>query len=414
MIMNELLKILNKEEVLDKIHRAGIREFGTINEELTEKLNRFYRVVRQEGEPVLAAGALNNHDVSYMLLDILKKDTEKVLKGLGVMAWLTDAEEMLLYLPENETELAEKVQTCAEAMDMDVRVEYGIADMRLLRNGMVSHIQTLAAVADVLDGRYEAKTYAGVVRYTTAKTCEAVSAPCYIPFGTKVTEITGSLDKIKAVQIGDSLYQPEEVSQLVITEKTALGDGVIRLYTEGCCMLDAVFTRLLESRRKSCGKCTFCREGLIQLYSRMKEIVSGKGELSSLKIMEGIGQAMTYSSLCTIGNSGSALLLGTLEKFENEYLDHIKRKKCTAGSCLAFVNIYIDPEKCTGCGQCQGACEGNYIEGLEGYIHMIEDFDCSKCGKCAAICPEKAIISTTGRVPRLPDRLTKTGRFKRY
>ncbi|MFQ7549038.1 MAG: 4Fe-4S dicluster domain-containing protein [Blautia marasmi] len=76
--------------------------------------------------------------------------------------------------------------------------------------------------------------------------------------------------------------------------------------------------------------------------------------------------------------------------------------------------MYIDPQKCMGCGKCQETCEGSYIEGLNGYIHMIEDTDCTKCGKCIGACPESAIISTTGRVPGLPDRLTKVGRFKRY
>ena len=43
------------------------------------------------------------------------------------------------------------------------------------------------------------------------------------------------------------------------------------------------------------------------------------------------------------------------------------------------------------------------------------DYDkCIKCGKCEKVCPEGAIISGAVRMPRLPDRLTKAGRFKRY
>lgn len=297
---------------------------------------------------------------------------------------------------------------------MDVRVENSIVDTRLMRNGITNHFQTLAAVADVLAGSYEPKTLVSVVKYVTSRKCENVFEPRWISFGTKLSEIVGNLDGVKAVQVGDVLYRTEEISDVQITEKTALGDGVIRLYMEGCCMLDASFLQLLESRKKSCGKCTFCREGLIQLYTRMKEIVNKKGDSSSMEVMKDIGTVMKHSCCCTIGNSGGAFLLGTLEKFPNEYLDHVKKKKCTAGSCLAFTNIFIDPQKCTGCGKCTEACAENYIEGIPGYIYMIEEVDCTKCGKCKGSCPEGAIIFTTGYVPRLPDRLTKVGRFKRY
>ena len=44
---------------------------------------------------------------------------------------------------------------------------------------------------------------------------------------------------------------------------------------------------------------------------------------------------------------------------------------------------------------------------------MIDEFDCDKCGKCIEACEEGAIIKTSGKVPKLPNRLTKVGRFKR-
>ena len=146
----------------------------------------------------------------------------------------------------------------------------------------------------------------------------------------------------------------------------------------------------------------------------MKEITDGKGDLASPGIMEDIGEVMTFSCSCTIGNSGSIFTLDTLAKFEQDYSDHIRKRKCTAGTCLAFINMYIDPKKCTGCGECLSSCPDNFIEGLPGYIHMIEDVDCTKCGKCMESCPEQAIVRTAANVPPLPDRLTKAGRFKRY
>ena len=415
MNMKTLLSTLNREEVMLQIKNAGIYEYGMVREELSEKIEAIIRLHKADHEQVMAAGALNNNDFFHMYLNVLRDNTDKVLTGLGVVAWLIDAEEMIVYLPEEETELSHIVLESARKLEMDIKVENAIVNTRLMKNGIINHFQTLAAVADVLNGQYEPGVLVSVVKYATSKSCETVVEPHCISYGTRLAEVIGNLDGVKAVQVGDELYCTKEIADVQITEKTVLGDGVIKLYMEDCCMVDAALLQLLESRKKSCGKCTFCREGLIQLYTRMKEIVSKKGELASLEIMKEIGSAMTSSCCCTIGSSGSAFVLDTLEKFFDEYIDHVKRKKCTAGSCLAFKNIYIDPQKCTGCGICVDACETNCIEGIEGYIHMKEDVDCTKCEQCKKVCPEEAIISTTSSyVPRLPDRLTKVGRFKRY
>ena len=58
-------------------------------------------------------------------------------------------------------------------------------------------------------------------------------------------------------------------------------------------------------------------------------------------------------------------------------------------------------------------CPKDCIEGKAKYIHMIDDFDCTKCGKCMEVCDEDAIVQTTGKLPKLPNRLTKVGKFKK-
>ena len=80
--------------------------------------------------------------------------------------------------------------------------------------------------------------------------------------------------------------------------------------------------------------------------------------------------------------------------------------------CSAFTSIYIDPSLCQGCEDCVDVCPEDCIEGKAGYIHMIDDFDCTKCGKCIDACDYDAIVRSSGRVPKLPSRLTKCGKFR--
>jgi len=414
--MNFLDKLngMKKEDVLGKIRAAGLREYGCLNEDLADKISRITEEHEPVDGPMLAAGGLNNHDFSYMLLKVVKDEPEKVIRGLETVGWLTGAEKLYLYLPEEEKALAEAVSAKAAELGADVEVVDDIVNARLMRDGITCHVETLKVVAEVLDGTYRPETLVSVVRYDSSEETTEVKAPAYVPFGTKLTELTGSLDGIKAVGVGTVLYTPSEAETVVLDASTALGDGVLKLYGEKCCMVHVTEKGLLASRKKSCGKCTFCREGLLQLHVRMREITGGKGSLSGLDIMKDIGETMQFSGSCTLGNSGSSLALETMKKFANEYEDHISKKKCTAQTCLAFVNMYIDPKKCTGCGKCIPACEGDFIEGQPGFIHMIEDLDCTKCGKCMEACPEDAIVRTIGNVPSLPDRLTRVGRFKRY
>lgn len=57
------------------------------------------------------------------------------------------------------------------------------------------------------------------------------------------------------------------------------------------------------------------------------------------------------------------IVLSATEQFEEEYEAHIRKKICPAGACTAFVNIYIDPSVCNGCGECMDICPKDCIEG---------------------------------------------------
>ncbi|MBR0087476.1 MAG: FAD-dependent oxidoreductase, partial [Lachnospiraceae bacterium] len=198
----------------------------------------------------------------------------------------------------------------------------------------------------------------------------------------------------------------EEAEKLVILPETPAGNGVIRLYTARHCLLQAAKDDLRASREVSCGKCTFCREGLKQLEDFLKDTIAGRGKASQLDLMKEIAEAMDFSSMCSVGDRGGDLLLDSLEKFGEEFQAHLK-KVCAANICFTNEKMYIDPVKCTGCGLCIGACPEDAIEGRPGYTHLIDRTRCTLCGKCVESCPENAIMKTSGSLPALPDRPVK-------
>lgn len=53
--------------------------------------------------------------------------------------------------------------------------------------------------------------------------------------------------------------------------------------------------------------------------------------------------------------------------------------------------VFIDEEKCTGCGACAGACHEGAIEMIDGKAHLMRDDYCDGLGDCLPACPADAI-----------------------
>jgi MinD superfamily P-loop ATPase len=83
--------------------------------------------------------------------------------------------------------------------------------------------------------------------------------------------------------------------------------------------------------------------------------------------------------------------LSTIRYFRDEYLTHIRDKRCPAGVCKALITYEVDAQACDGCMACIHACAANAISGKKGEVHTIDQTKCDKCGACFAVCNRHAI-----------------------
>ncbi len=390
----ENAKALGYTGLTEKIQAAGLKEYGLYPELFMDKV---YQANAKEGDVFVYAG-LNNADVDGALLELLRICPEKVFSGIQVAGMLTGAAAMFLYLPEKETELTDALRKTAD--EYGVILVNDIINVRETEEDLRMHLVTAADLADLVDGTYEAGVYV----------CTAQDALKKVPADTKIGDLV-SLDGAKAVWLGYQYYTPEEAADLTAADAV---NGLIRVLSDKECIVAETAKLLLKDRQASCGRCVFCREGLIQLEYMQKEITAARGKAGYLDLTREIGEAMNPSTLCSVGQVSANAALTAITKFPEEFEAHIKKNKCPAGACGAFVHIYVDPQTCTGCGDCVDVCPAGCIDGKPKFIHMIDEFECTKCGKCIEVCEEEAIVQTAGKLPKLPNRLVKVGKFKKH
>jgi NADH:ubiquinone oxidoreductase subunit F (NADH-binding)/(2Fe-2S) ferredoxin len=170
-----------------------------------------------------------------------------------------------------------------------------------------------------------------------------------------------------------------------------MGSGGMIVMDDKNCMVDIAryFLNFLVS--ESCGKCVPCREGLYQLHKLTVKICEGQGTEDDLTKMEKLAQQIVVGSLCGLGKSGPKPLLSTIKYYRDEYLAHIRDKKCPAGVCRKLIAYRVIPETCTGCMACVKACAYQAITGQKKEPQIINQDICEKCGACAAVCKYEAI-----------------------
>jgi anaerobic sulfite reductase subunit C len=63
---------------------------------------------------------------------------------------------------------------------------------------------------------------------------------------------------------------------------------------------------------------------------------------------------------------------------------------------IGQAQMACNPQECTGCGECQAACEESALVLNDGFVVSIDEKSCVQCGACAQICPTDSLSSTAG------------------
>ncbi|NLA15712.1 MAG: NADH-quinone oxidoreductase subunit NuoF [Bacteroidales bacterium] len=230
-----------------------------------------------------------------------------------------------------------------------------------------------------------------------------IEVPMGITLREIIFEIGGGIKdgkKFKAVQTGGPsggcltekhLDTPIDFDSL-LAAGSMMGSGGMIVMDEDDCMVSIAKFYLEFIVEESCGKCTPCRVGNKRMLEILEKICQGKGDMDDLDHLRNFAYVIRDTALCGLGQTSPNPVLSTLDNFYDEYVAHVKDKKCEAKQCKALATYTIIPEACTGCTVCARNCPTDAITGERRQPHFINQDLCIRCGVCYTKCKFNAIL----------------------
>jgi NADH-quinone oxidoreductase subunit F len=82
---------------------------------------------------------------------------------------------------------------------------------------------------------------------------------------------------------------------------------------------------------ESCGKCTPCREGTRWMVQLLTKIEDGRAELADLDLLLNVCDRILGKSLCALGDFAVYPVSSYLDKFHDEFVEHVEQGGCPFG-----------------------------------------------------------------------------------
>lgn len=210
--------------------------------------------------------------------------------------------------------------------------------------GNVPHIITDGAEAYAAHGTERSKGTKIFSLVGKVNNTGLIEVPMGMPLRQLVYEIGGGVKDgraLKAVQSGGPsggcipahmMHLPIDYESLA-QAGSIMGSGGLVVMDETTCMVDLARYFVTFTENESCGKCVPCRLGTRQMRMILDDICEGRGTEQSIAQLESLGEAVRKGSLCGLGQTAPNPVLTTIKYFRDEYLAHVREKRCPAGVC---------------------------------------------------------------------------------
>jgi NADH:ubiquinone oxidoreductase subunit F (NADH-binding) len=220
---------------------------------------------------------------------------------------------------------------------------------------LINNVETFAVIPAIIEMGGEAYSSIGTPTSTGTKLISLSGNVCHrgvfeIPFGVSLREVIEQLGggadkgrKIKMVQLSGACGPiiPEYMLDLTIDFdrfeifESKTGSGAIIVIDDRFNIFE-ILHRIGEFfAHESCGKCTPCREGNLQLLKILEKFQNFTATENDLSLLESLARVMHQTSLCGLGQSASTAIMSTIHYFRSEYIDRIEKRRSGEGKLNA-------------------------------------------------------------------------------
>jgi NADH-quinone oxidoreductase subunit F len=105
---------------------------------------------------------------------------------------------------------------------------------------------------------------------------------------------------------------------------TMLGSGAVIVFDDSNCMVDMLGVITHFYHHESCGQCTPCREGTGWLNKTVHSILTGRGRLQDLDVLESVANNMKGRTICALSDAAALPVLSFIQKFRSEFEYYIR------------------------------------------------------------------------------------------
>ncbi len=104
---------------------------------------------------------------------------------------------------------------------------------------------------------------------------------------------------------------------------TMLGTGTVRIISNRECLLKEALKSIQFFRDESCGRCTPCRVGTVQMANIWQRIINHQARENDIQLLEELAEVVQQTSICGLGVASPARLLSILKYWPELIEQHL-------------------------------------------------------------------------------------------
>jgi NADH-quinone oxidoreductase subunit F len=154
-----------------------------------------------------------------------------------------------------------------------------------------------------------------------------------------IYDVSGGMVKgktLKAVVPGGSSVQilkPDEIDvamdfDSVLKVGSMLGSGGVIVIDDQMCIVRFALRVTKFYQHESCGWCIPCREGTDWMKKTLTRMHAGGGVEKDIDNLKYLAENMLGRTFCPLGDAAAMPIISYVEKFRNEFEDHLNGKPC--------------------------------------------------------------------------------------